>query len=57
MQRSNSMVIDRCHLIFQFVASKIANEEDFNVFFQGDKAYFIQEKLTTIARQDHENIF
>lgn len=57
MKRANSMVIDRCELIYNFVCSKLANEEDLSVFFQSDKAYLIQDKLTTIARQDYENVF
>lgn len=41
MKRANSMVHDRCDLIFQFITQKIANEENLSVFFQSDKAYLI----------------
>lgn len=51
------MVYDRCYLIFQFISQKFANEEDLSVFFQREKTYLIQEKLTTTARLDHENAF
>jgi hypothetical protein len=57
MKRANSMVHDRCHLIYSFVTAKFANEDDLSVFFQREKAFLIQEKLASIARQDHENVF
>lgn len=57
MKQTYSMVSDRVQLIFKYVSQKIANDDDLGVFFQMDQIYQLQERLSTVARQDYEASF